>query len=190
MQLTSQTDNTDFAALLDAVAEQRRRRGDSTAQHRGDFLGLELVRDGENELLVSASVGRVTTLLEVSVWPFRVVSLKCLGASEDTKWRRNVLGTHVDLLRAVLLATIETKIALHARSRLRADANTLAFLELRDGFSDLNDFADDFVTSDTEVAGERAPAACNESVSIGRNDSGTIATHRRWCGGHCRKRLC
>lgn len=67
-----------------------------------------------------------------------------------------------------MLATIETKIALHARSRLRADANTLAFLEFRHGFSDLNDFADDFVTSDAEVAGERAPAACDESVSIGR----------------------
>jgi hypothetical protein len=56
------TNHPDLPAQADAVRDQRDQDGDTGIEHAGYVFGLEAVRDGEDQLLVSDDAGGVPAL--------------------------------------------------------------------------------------------------------------------------------
>lgn len=75
-------------------------------------------------------------------------------------------STHVDLVWTVIFVRRTTGFALHTRSRLSTDTDTLSNGEFLDAVADLDHFADNFMASNAEITRKWTPATCDETVNI------------------------
>jgi hypothetical protein len=148
---TADADDADLLSGPAAVALERRVDGQAGAHERGSVDRRQGVGDLEDKVLVAADVGAVAALGGLAV-----LVLALVGEGEAVI--------------AVGLVAVQAGLARAARVDLRADADTVADLELARGLlAELRDLANDLVADDAGVWSRKASRSVRRSnVSEGK----------------------